>query len=183
MSEDRVPGALQGARQLGKAEKPTRISYGTRVVLTCAFFVLSVFAVVYWAYPFDGMMVEESWSLYAPSPGTPEPTLSSLTQQLPAWLRMRRGISHLLLRLMWLLHVSPVTVNLLLVGLQLVNVVLFGLIVWQLGGRSRVFPVLFAAVFYPFASAAHFWQIMVVHHVAVLGFLVSPNLCFITVSK
>jgi len=64
----------------------------------------------------------------------------------------------------------------------MVNLALFVTIVWRLAGPSRMFSILMVTALYPFASAAHFWQIMILHHVAITLFLLSVVL-FLSVRR
>lgn len=137
-----------------------------------AVFGLSVFALLYWGYPFDGMTMEESWALYT----SVDPAGNDLSRQqsdLWSWPFTRRGGYRLLRVLMASIPATPVLVNGLCIVLQLVNLTIFASIVVQLIGSASLFPILMVAVLYPFTSSGHFWQASLVHHLAAMFFLIS----------
>jgi len=168
------PGDWGRARNLDSTSampSPKSEEGGWTLFLISGLFALSVFALVYWGYPFDGMVMEESWHWYGETAASNGSDLS--WSSLPGLLVTRRGGYHLVHLLIVALGSTPVFINALAVIVQAVNLGLFAWIVWQLGGAQRVFPVLAAALLYPFASGAHFWQILLIHHLAILVFLIS----------
>jgi len=142
-----------------------------RVFVPLCACVIGVFALLYGNYPFDGMILEESWNLYTNPQYPSDYTTSAKNTSLWMWLISRRGGSYLILLLINSLANTPVFVNVFCIGIQLVNLSLFGFIVWRLAGPTNLFPILIVALLYPFASGAHFWQIAILHHLALMFFL------------
>jgi hypothetical protein len=120
----------------------------------------------------EGMVLEESWTYYT-SIDPSGNDISRQTDNLLPWLIAKRGGYHLLRLLMVSIGSTPALINALCIGIQLVNILLFAVIVLELTGPARLFPILMVAFLYPFASSIHFWQAQLVHHVAVLFFLIA----------
>jgi len=144
-----------------------------RVLVVSCVFGLSVFALMYWNYHFDGMIVEESWSLYIDTGENHSGSVLGMQTDFLHLLFTKRGSSYLTHLALVPVGSTPVFVNALSIGIQALNFILFAFIVWKLAGWARVFPILFFALLYPFASSAHFWQIHILHHLAILFFFVS----------
>jgi hypothetical protein len=116
------------------------------------------------------MTLEESWNLYSFS----EVQLSDPRAQgvnVGAWFFMPRGGVYLILLLVSSIGATPFFVNSASIAFQLTNLALFTYIIWRIAGSARLLPVFLAALLYPFASGGHFWQISLIHHVAVFFFL------------
>lgn len=145
--------------------------HGAQVGLMLVAFALCVFSLLYWNYPFDGMVVEESWTYYTALDASPDGAGKS--EGVSSWLTTRRGGYQALQALMVSIGSTPAVVNSFCIAMQLVNLALFAIIVSELAGLARLYPILLVAILYPFASSIHFWQIQLVHHVAVLFFLTS----------
>ena len=158
---------------------------GTRIsAAASALFCVALFAFLYWHYPFDGMVLSDSWYWYLYDEGDfrwsglanregevqPQPYQASWSA-----LMVRRGFMPLLVMAIDHLVVGDkrVFLNLLCILVLGANVGLFGYVVWQLAGVRLLFPALLAATFYPFASASHFWQHLILNNLAVTFFLLS----------
>ena len=126
-----------------------------------ALFTVAVLAAVYATYPFDGMVLEESWTIYTAPP----------LDRGVELLFVRRGISNLVRMLMTAGALTPTAVNVICVALQALNLALFARVVHVLAGPARVFPMVAVALLYPFASSARFWQIGFLHHLSATLFL------------
>lgn len=155
-----------------------------RAVAACTLMMAGLFGFLYWEYPFDGMVLSDSWYWYLYDKGEflwpagartggdwrPQP-------YTPDWaaLATRRGLMPVAVMLIDRLVVGDkrVFLNLLCLLVQAVNLGLFGYIVWRVAGVSRLYPVLLAAMLYPFAAGSHFWQHLVLNNLAVGFFLAS----------
>jgi len=147
-------------------------------------FFLGLLLFLYIGYPFDGMVLSDSWYWFLYEEGDFRwPGRAHLEGDLqpqpyhPSWsaLAVRRGfmpvavmaIDHLII------GDKRVFLNGLCILVLAANVGLFGYIVWRLGGIRPVYPVVLTAVLYPFASASHFWQHLILNNLAVTFFLFS----------
>lgn len=140
--------------------------------MLCALFVLGALTIIYWRYPAQDVVTEESWSLYSGREAMKRPDLLAL-QRPSEWLVARRGLSFLARYAITELHLRPEAIHYCCIGLQWLNLALFAWIVLQIAGTSRLAPTLVVATLYPFASGAHFWQIALLHHAAIFMFLCS----------
>lgn len=147
-------------------------------------FLLGLFLFLYVGYPFDGMVLSDSWYWYLYDDGDfrwpgranwegevqPQPYQPSLSA-----LMVRRGFMPLLVMAIDHLVVGDkrVFLNLLCILVLGANLGLFGYVVWQLAGVRLLFPALLAAALYPFASGSHFWQHLILNNLAVTFFLLS----------
>lgn len=146
---------------------------GLRTLVVLGGFVLAVLALVYWDYPFDGMVIEESWNLYTHPKDEPGQDLAVRADDVRHWLSSRRGGYNLVRLLLVSAGATPVVVNGLCIAAQIVNLLLFSAIVIKVAGRARLIPILMVALLYPFASSGHFWQVDLVHHIAITFFFVA----------
>ena len=143
-----------------------------------ALFVLTMLVFLYRGYPLQGMVVEESWNLYAWSTSVHE-------HDAMGWGRLlfaRRGGSSLIRHAIRATGATPVAVNLAVVGSWAATLALFAAVIWKLGFRRELVPVVAAATLYPFASGARFWQILIYHHAAVILFLVTLILYLVAIA-
>ncbi|TAJ24087.1 MAG: hypothetical protein EPO64_09985 [Nitrospirae bacterium] len=149
-----------------------------------ALFCVALFAFLYWNYPFDGMIISDSWYWYLYDAGEfrwptsvrgdgdwkPQP-------YTPDWTALvtRRGLMPVMVMLIDHLVIGDKRVFLNLVCLLVLaaNVALFGYIVWRIVGAQRLYPIMFAAMLFPFAAGSHFWQHLVLNNLAVTFFLAS----------
>lgn len=156
----------------------------TTASLSCLFIVgLMIF--LYSGYPFDGMIISDSWYWYLYDAGDfrwPESAIAAegeLQPQpyTPNWsaLMTRRGFMPILVMAIDHLVVGDkrVFLNLLCILVLGANLGLFGYIVWRLAGVRLLFPALLAAALYPFASGSHFWQHLILNNLAATFFLLS----------
>lgn len=168
-----------GVSTAGKAAVSGRV-----IAALSGVFVLGLFLLLYAGYPFDGMVLSDSWYWYLYDDGDfkwsgranwegevqPQP-------YQPSWsaLAVRRGFMPI--AVMGIDHLvigdKRVFLNWLCILVLGANVGLFGYVVWQLGGVRPVYPVVVTAVLYPFASASHFWQHLILNNLAVTFFLLS----------
>jgi len=144
-----------------------------RIGVSLGAFVLAVFVLVYWGYPFDGMVIEESWNLYTYPKGEPGAALEVNAADVRQWLSARRGGYNLVRLLLVSAGATPVIVNGLCIASQAINLLLFSILVFKLAGRDRIVSILVAALLYPFASSGHFWQVGLIHHLAITFFFSS----------
>lgn len=165
VSSSPAAGDLAPAVPTTQARSRDTVRY-SRAWLLAALFAAAVLAMLYRDYPMGGMVVEESWNLYSWSSAIPEKDSVSW----PSLLLTRKGGSYMIRRAMLAIGSTPVLVNMACIASVALSLVLFGLIVARLARRYLV-PAVLAATLYPFASGAHFWQVMLYHHVAVVLFL------------
>jgi len=158
---------------------------GTRVpVAASILFCSALFAILYWNYPFDGMVLSDSWYWYLyddgdfrwPGRANWEGEVQPQPYQ-PSWsvLGSRRGLMPVIVMGIDRLVVGDkrVFLNLLCILVLGTNLGLFGYIVWQLAGVRLLFPAILAAALYPFSSGSHFWQHLILNNLAVTFFLLS----------
>lgn len=168
-----------GVNTAGKAAVSSRI-----VASLCGVFVLGLFLLLYAGYPFDGMVLSDSWYWYLYEDGdfkwsgraTWEGEVQPQPYQ-PSWsaLAVRRGFMPIAVMAIDHLIIGDkrVFLNGLCILVLAANIGLFGYVAWQLGGVRPVYPVVLTAVLYPFASASHFWQHLILNNLAVTFFLLS----------
>jgi hypothetical protein len=155
----------------------------TAASLSCLF-LLGLLLFLYSGYPFDGMVLSDGWYWYTYDEGEFRwPGRTHLEGDLqpkpyqPGWsaLAVRRGLMPVAVMAIDHLIIGDkrVFLNGLCILVLGVNVGLFGYIVWRLGGVRPVYPVVLTAVLYPFASASHFWQHLILNNLAVTFFLLS----------
>lgn len=153
-------------------------------------FFLALFGFLYWNYLFDGMVLSDSWFLYATDGGEfkwftraqlanqePLPRHDELVSFTPSWslLSSRRGLMPIAVLVIDRISVGNrrVFVNLLCISVQVLNVLLFAWVIWKLAGPRPLFPILALTLLYPFSSGSHFWQYLIVNNLAVTFFLLS----------
>jgi len=158
---------------------------GTRITVAASTLFCSVlFAILYWNYPFDGMVLSDSWYWYLYDEGDFRwPGRVNVEGEVqpqpysPSWsaLMNRRGVMPILVMAIDHLVVGDkrVFLNVLCILVLGANVGLFGYVVWQLAGVRLLFPSLLVTALYPFASGSHFWQHLVLNNLAVTFFLLS----------
>ena len=167
-----------------------RSSSPRATLLLSGLVVILLFVFLYWGYPFDGMMISDSWFLYVLDGGEfkwwtraqlldPEPVLyrADLPTFTPTWslLHTRRGLMPIAV---WLIdRVSfgnrQVAVNILCLLVQILNAGLFAYIIRRIAGPRLFVPIFICAVLYPFSSGSHFWQYIIINNLAVTFFLAS----------
>lgn len=157
-------------------------------------YVLAYFVLLYWAYPFDGMVVNESWNFHVnevqqfkfPGYGDSTKTGSPKTFLYDpetgrydlSFVHSRRGLVPIIYLLFEALSVGNhvVFMNVLCVTVLAANLLLFAYVVWRLAGPSLLLPSVVVYSLYPFAAASHFLQVIVVNNLAVTLFLLSLSL-------
>lgn len=157
--------------------------------VAAALFLAVVLLFLYWRYPFDGMVISDSWYFYASDGGpfrwytkahlvyreTVEDPLERGAFR-PTWstLYTNRGLIPVVA---WAIDAlgagDPVSVNLLCILVQLVNAAVFAYVVWRVAGAEPLLPVFVCALLYPFAAGSHFWQFLIVNNLAATFFLLS----------
>lgn len=158
--------------------------------LLTSLFVVLVMAFLYWGYPWDGMMISDSWFLYSTDGGefkwwTREQLANreavthprEMTTFTMSWdqLYSRRGLMPIAVWAIdrFTIGNRQVFVNVLCVLVQVVNVWLFAMIIGKIAGPRLLFPIVLCAVLYPFSAGSHFWQYLIINNLAVTCFLVS----------
>lgn len=154
-------------------------------------YVAAYLAVVYGTYPFDGMVVNESWNFHDNEvrqfkfPGYGDSTKTGAPKTFlydPAtggydfsFLYSRRGLVPIIYLLFETLSVGNhvVFMNALCVAVIGVNLLLFASIAGRVAGPEVALPAVVAYSLYPFAAASHFLQVIVVNNLAVTLFLLS----------
>lgn len=154
-------------------------------------YVVVFLGVIYGNYPFDGMVVNESWNLHDNEvrqfrfPGYGDSTRSGESKTFlydPAtgrydfsFLHSRRGLVPIIYltleRTSFGNHI--VFMNAVCVAVLAMNLLLFGYIAWRLAGPNRVFPMVALYSLYPFAASSHFLQVIVINNLAVTFLLLS----------
>jgi len=158
--------------------------------LLAGLFVAVLFAFLYFGYPFDGMVISDSWFLYATDGGkltwwTRDQLLSQpLGQDIFAvprsaltWSALvpRRGLMPIVPILIdrFAFGNRQVFVNLLCILVQLANVGLFMIVLRRLRTGRWFLPIVLCVALYPFASGSHFWQYLIINNLSVTWFLAS----------
>lgn len=165
-----------------------------RAWLLSIIFVLASLTLLYWDYPFDGMVINESWGLHfnevrefkffgygdAREISGSKPFLYDPATQRFDWsfLHARRGLVPIVY---WLLdHLSVgnrvVFTNVVSLTILGVNLLLFSYIVWRLAGPASLFPIVALYGLYPFSAGIHFWQVILVNNLALTFFFLSLGL-------
>jgi hypothetical protein len=157
-------------------------------------YVAAYLVVVYGAYPFDGMVVNESWNFHDNEvrqfkfPGYGDSTKTGSPKTFlydPAsgaydfsFLHSRRGLVPIIYLLFETLSVGDhvVFMNVLCVAVLAANLLLFAYVVWRLAGPGLLLSSVVVYSLYPFAAASHFLQVIVVNNLAVTLFLLSFSL-------
>ena len=170
--------------QIGMNASGRAARSGLVVARLAGAFVLGLFLLLYAGYPFDGMVLSDSWYWYLYDDGDfkwsgranwegevqPQP-------YQPGWsaLAVRRGFMPITVMAIDQLIIGDkrVFLNWLCILVLGANAGLFGYIVWRLGGVRPVYPAVLTAVLYPFASASHFWQHLILNNLAVTFLLLS----------
>ena len=149
--------------------------------------VAALFAFLYAGYPFDGMILSDSWYFYASDGGAfTWYTKAHLVYRervdnplevgvyTPGWsaLVTTRGLIPVVA---WAIHGlaggAAASVNALAVVVLLLNLALFGYVVGRLAGPRWLVPAVLVAALYPFAAGSHFWQFLIVNNLAATFFL------------
>lgn len=165
----------------------TNRRWNNRELLTGGLFVLTVFLLLFWRYPFDGMTLSDSWFFYsndggpfrwynnATGGGQSGADPYELSAYHPGWstLFSNRGLLPIVA---WGVSVIPIHhrqigANLFAVIVQLANIGLLGLIVGRLAGSRLAQISIICAALYPFAAGSHFWQFLVLNNLAATCFL------------
>lgn len=154
-------------------------------------YIVASLVLLYWQYPFDGMVINESWGLhfnqvrefkffgYGDTRHIVEPMsfLYEPSTQTFNWsfLYSRRGLVPVIYLLLDWLAVGDriVFTNAVCVGVLGLNLLLFAYVVWKLAGPGRLFPMVIAFGLYPFSAGIHYWQVIVVNNLAMTLFLLS----------
>jgi len=154
-------------------------------------YVTVFLGVVYGNYPFDGMVVNESWNFHVNEvqqfrfPGYGDSTKTGAHKTFlydPAtgrydfsFVHSRRGLVPIIYLLFETFSVGNhvVFMNAVCVAVIGINLLLFAYVVRRLAGPDLVFPSLVVYSLYPFAAASHFLQVIVVNNLAVTFLLLS----------
>lgn len=157
-------------------------------------YIVGVLSFLYWGYPFDGMVVNESWGLHfnevrefkffgygstrdvvGSVPFLYDPVVHTFDW---TFLHSRRGLVPIVYWLLDRFSVGDQVVftNILCVAVLGLNLFLFAHIAWRLAGPSRFFPILVLYSLYPFSAGIHYWQVIVVNNLAVTFLFLSLSL-------
>jgi len=159
-----------------------------RALLFTALFFVFLFGFLYWDYPFDGMIISDSWFLYVLDGGEfkwweraqlldPDPVLyrSDLAAFTPTWslLYTRRGLMPIAVWLVDRVSVGnrQISVNVLCIFVLILNAGLFAYILRRITGPRLLVPIFICAVLYPFSAGSHFWQYIIINNLAATFFL------------
>lgn len=166
-------------------------AYSSTAWRLVACYVLAYVALLYWHYPFDGMVVNESWNFHDNEvqqfrfPGYGDSTKTGAPKTFfynPdtgrydfSFVHSRRGLVPIIYLLFEKLSIGNhvVFMNAVCVAVIAVNLLLFAYVVWRLAGPELLLPSVLVYSLYPFAAASHFLQVIVVNNLAVTFLLLS----------
>jgi len=170
-----------------------------RIWLLSIAYLLVLLTLLYWGYPFNGMIINESWGLHfnevrqfkffgygdaGEAAAGSKPFLFDPETQRVDWsfLHSRRGLVPIIYWLLDYLAFGDRVVFINGMGLLILgaNLLLFSLVIWKLADPALVFPATVLYSLYPFAAGIHFWQVILVNNLAGTFLLLSLGL-FLTI--
>lgn len=164
----------------------------------CILYIVALLTLVYWDYPFEGMVINEGWGLHFndvrefkffgygnprdASGGRPFLYNPSTHEFDFSFLYSRRGLVPIVYLLLDLTAVGDriAFTNAVCVAVVGVNLVLFSYVAWKLGGQDKLFPMLVVYSLYPFSAGAHYWQALVGNNTLAVTFFLLSLALFVT---
>ena len=146
-------------------------------------FVVAVFALAFWGYPIQRTNFSDFlfytkdlppfWGLSLVDPQTHQINYSFLLHHNEGFMALTYFLlNHLALATAHKL----VFVNILNIGIQFLNILLFAAVLRKLVGPRYLFPYLMVFVLYPFAAANRYWQVCIANNFVPTFFLLSLRL-------